>query len=92
MTGIPEYNIPAFLAAEEQLKHLGTIINPAKIKPKEETWEGYMRADIAELMKCDTVYLLPGWEKSRGAQIEVYLAKALGMEIHEYTKQEEQSA
>lgn len=35
-------------------------------------------------MEADAVYLLPGWEKSRGAKAERALAEALGLEIVHY--------
>ena len=40
-----------------------------------------MRADIAELVKCDGVALLPGWERSRGASLEAHIAHSLGMRL-----------
>jgi hypothetical protein len=41
-----------------------------------------MRRDIAELVTCDAIAALDGWERSRGASLEVYIAKALGMPVH----------
>ena len=43
------------------------------------TWADYMRADIRALLDCEAIALLPGWEQSRGARIEVSLAAELGM-------------
>ena len=40
-----------------------------------------MRRDIAPLMDCDTVATLPGWQESKGAQLEVLIAKHLGMTV-----------
>lgn len=36
---------------------------------------------LAQMLACDTVALLPGWAKSRGASIEYRLACDLGMGI-----------
>jgi hypothetical protein len=40
-----------------------------------------MRKDIEELLKSDVVALLPGWELSTGAQLEVEVAKQCGIPI-----------
>ena len=68
-----------FELAEIQLQKMGhDVINPFKIKhPENDFWEGYMKRDIIELMKCDAIYPLKGWQNSRGAKIEVQLAKEL---------------
>jgi hypothetical protein len=38
-----------------------------------------MREDIRELTKCQMIYMLKGWENSRGARIEFRLAQELDM-------------
>jgi hypothetical protein len=82
MTGYPEFNYPAFQNAAQQLRELGYIVtSPHEIEPLEQNWEGFMRADIKALMDCHKVVTLNGWEKSRGARIEVNLAKELGMKV-----------
>jgi len=45
-------------------------------------WDKFMREGIKLLMDCDVIYLLEGWEDSRGATIESDLAWELGMPIH----------
>lgn len=83
MTGIPELNFPAFHAKAAELRALGFHVeNPAEINadPKAK-WEDCMRADIARLVTCDAIVLLPGWEKSRGALLEHYLAETLGLTV-----------
>lgn len=49
--------------------------------PTNATWEEHMRADLRLLLDCDTIYMLEGWEKSRGARIEYALAVDLKMDI-----------
>jgi nicotinic acid mononucleotide adenylyltransferase len=76
MTGLPELNKPAFLAAEAALKDKGyEVLNPVKNGlPDTAPWEDHMRADIIMLMGADGVALLDGWGKSRGALKEVAAA------------------
>ena len=42
----------------------------------------YLRADLAWLvMHADAIYFLPGWQHSRGARHERYVAEACGIPI-----------
>jgi len=43
------------------------------------SWSEYMRADLAALLRCDAIVMLPGWEASKGARCEVSIASELGM-------------
>ena len=81
MTGLPDLNFPAFHAEAARLRALGfDAVNPAEINPEPTVgWQACMRADIAQLVTCDGVVLLPGWERSRGASLEAHIAHALGM-------------
>ncbi|HEY8355030.1 MAG TPA: DUF4406 domain-containing protein [Methylophilaceae bacterium] len=83
MTGLPDFNHPAFNAAAAKLRALGYHVeNPAENPPPPcGTWLGYMRLAIAQLVTCDIVALLPGWQGSRGALIERTLAIQLGLDI-----------
>lgn len=83
MTGLPDLNFPAFHAAAAALRAKGLeVVNPAEIAVDgEKTWEQCMRADIKALCDCDTLAMLPGWERSKGAHLEVHLAHRLGMRI-----------
>jgi len=84
MTGLPEHNFPAFHAAAERLRKAGwEVVNPAENfggrtdLPRER----YLREDVAQLVRCDAVALLPGWEESRGAKLEYLLARELGLKV-----------
>ena len=81
MTGYADLNFPAFHSEAGRLRGIGhTVINPAEVNPDPNAkWSDCMRADIRELVTCDAVALLPGWEKSRGATLEHHIATALGM-------------
>ena len=81
MSGLPFLNFPAFHKAASNMRTIGyEVINPAELVPDPKAkWEDAMRADIAALVTCDRIALLPGWEKSRGATLEHHIATALGM-------------
>jgi len=81
MTGYPGFNIPAFKDAERALRALGhEVLNPARQgADPAKTWADYLRADLLDVVAADAVALLPGWEASRGARLEVHVAHALGM-------------
>lgn len=72
-----------FERAGKYLTDLGyEAVNPMK-KPSEadasKPWADYMREDIALLIDCDAIYMLDGWELSRGAKLEFNIATELGM-------------
>ena len=83
MTGLPGLNFAAFHTSAAWLRGMGhTVINPAELNTDPEAeWHACMRVDIAALVTCDTIYLLPGWEDSRGAKLEHHIAERLGMAI-----------
>lgn len=84
MTGLPEFNYPAFYAAAEQLTAAGheRVVNPAALGDggTGRPWGFYMRQGIAGLLTCTDVALLPGWENSPGARLEVHIAQSLKMQ------------
>lgn len=86
MTGLPDFNYPAFHAAAKVLRALGhEVLNPAENPaPACGTWAGYMRMALAQLVQCEGIVLLPGWADSKGALIERKLAQVLGMSVALY--------
>lgn len=91
MSGIENFNYPAFNEAAAKLRSLGYHVeNPAESQPPAcGTWEGYMRNAIPQMLACEMVALLPNWENSRGACLEVHVALEIGMrvlEIEAYTQ------
>ncbi|POR54555.1 uncharacterized protein DUF4406 [Paraburkholderia eburnea] len=83
MTGYAELNFPAFHTEARRLRELGfEIVNPAELNPdKGAEWLDCMRADIKQLVDCDGVALLQGWEQSRGASLECHIARSLGLRV-----------
>ena len=50
------------------------------------SWEDYMRNDLKALLDCTHLALLPGWEKSKGAHLELHIAHRLAMGVFQYDK------
>nr|DAX47494.1 MAG TPA: protein of unknown function (DUF4406) [Caudoviricetes sp.] len=43
-----------------------------------DPWEEHIAKDIINLIDCEGIYMLQGWEDSQGARIEHAVAKELG--------------
>lgn len=89
MRGKPNDNFEAFNGAAAMLKHAGwgLIRNPADKGhlSEEYTWQKAMVVDLQWVMECDTICLLPGWDQSEGARLEISVARALGKKFVEAT-------
>ena len=71
-----------FNKAEKHFTNLNyTVVNPMKIGDYQKTWEQNMAIDIIELLNCDCIHMLPGWEKSTGATLENEIAKIKGLKF-----------
>lgn len=79
VTGTNDY-IERFANAEEKLKMEGyAVYNPAyanSFMPEGTTYEEYMKVAFTLLSMADAIYLLKGWEESRGANQEYGYALA----------------
>lgn len=105
MQGYPEFNFPAFHAAQDELEYLGhEIFSPAKRdieRHGSDISKGNAKGDISMAEAAhgfslrvalgddlawicahgEAIALLPGWEKSNGAQAEWATARALGLKF-----------
>jgi len=91
MTGLPEYNRPAFNAAAAQIREMWRctelptiVINPTRNYGGDQTLTHvqYMRYSIHQLLIVDAVYMLNNWQFSEGACCEHTIAKSLGLDIY----------
>lgn len=102
MTGIPQYNFPAFDRAAAALRKKGyRIQSPAELDSPEErvramasadgspgdygnNWRWPLRRDADIVMNddCIGVICIEGWEASRGAKLETYIAEAFDKPIY----------
>lgn len=76
ITGIPNHNKEAFNDAAAALRGAGfDVFNPVENGvPIDSPWEQHMRTDLAQMMTCDALAVLPGAHYSRGARLEMDLA------------------
>jgi hypothetical protein len=84
MTGKEDLNFPAFDKARDKLIALGYwVVSPADLERNRPvmTYEKALQDDILHLMNCNTIYLLRGWNDSRGARLEWFVAVSLGFEV-----------
>ena len=79
ITDNPNYE-QQFAEAERKLASAGhAVINP--VKNLGFTYREYIDRGLNELMRCDAIYLLKGWEKSNGANLEYLYATITNMAV-----------
>ena len=97
MRGIPLFNFPEFDRAAVTWQARGwTVVSPADMDrekgfdPAHDSTTGtdsnflrdaIKRDVLAIIDKCSAIALLSGWEKSRGARVELALARFLGLRV-----------
>ena len=97
MRNLSGKNFPAFDAARDYLKRHGwTVISPADLDRLHEGWEGpfppdrefteedlrrFIKRDLNAVEEVDAIFLLKGWEKSKGARVEKAYAEFLNLQI-----------
>jgi hypothetical protein len=84
MRDYPDFNHPAFLAVESDLRlYLSTLGGKYEITNPARNFAGntgldrhiYLELDIKQVLEADVIVLLPGWEQSSGARLEVDVAR-----------------
>lgn len=70
MTGLPDFNRPQFNEVAEKLYCKGfTVYNPT-VLPAGWSHEQYMEVTLRWTDEVDAIYMLDGWERSKGAVME----------------------
>jgi hypothetical protein len=88
MTGLPEWNFPAFHAAAADWRREGwEVINPAEAfdGATDLPYSAYVEKDLADLRTCQAIALLPGWDgpTARGSVWERHVAEMMGLEVYD---------
>ncbi len=97
MRGKPNFNHPAFKEAARALRSSGwRVISPAEKDvalgievPANGNTDKKLRdfpigEDLKDVAESDAVFVLPGWEGSEGARLEVHVAHTLGVPVYSY--------
>jgi hypothetical protein len=87
MRGYEDYNYPAFHMAAAQLREIGyEVLNPAEFFDGDQSLpvEQYLKYDVEQVCTVDAMFVLPGWQESHGARLEVSIARALNKGVYSY--------
>lgn len=80
-----DYNerMAAFDKAQKDLQALGyKVINPMHNGlPKNATRQEHMAQDIMMLITCSKIYMLKGWQDSKGCKLELDIATTIGLDV-----------
>ena len=82
ITGDSGYKAKFKAVADKYEAQGHTVFNPAVLPFSEAiSWGSYMRIALEMLRICDTIVMLPDWQESKGARIELGFALEKGLEV-----------
>lgn len=85
ITGTIDY-MERFNNAQKYLESKGyTVINPALVNsnlPEDTSYEQYMKMSFCMLDMCDAIYMLKGFETSKGANLELNRARKSYLDVY----------
>ena len=94
MRGLPGFNFPAFASAACELRRLGHEVWSPHERDEAEGFDPdrseaaplayYMQFDLPAVCRSDAVVCLAGWAASKGARLEVHVARAVGLPVLSY--------
>lgn len=84
MTGLPKHNYPAFMRWARLLRKANyQVINPAELDDGTPlNWIQCLKRDVTKLFTCTGIATMPGWTKSKGANLEVHIGRELDYPVH----------
>lgn len=93
MRGYPRYNFDAFDHARDLLSFCFDVVSPAdmdrelgfdpdKSEATSEFIEQAMRRDIEAVLSVDALFVLKGWEQSKGTLAEIAIANWRNIPVH----------
>lgn len=93
MSGYADLNHPAFDRAATQLRAQGhEVVSPAEMDRAlgiysegdyKISLQEIMRNDLLQVLQCDAMALLWGWQRSRGARLERVVAESCGIPVYQ---------
>jgi hypothetical protein len=86
MLGYRDLNYPLFAAWAKELRRRGHEVlvpseNPAPPEGEENPIAYYMRLDLQMVMESECLWMIPGWQYSKGAKVEAAVAMAIGVPL-----------
>lgn len=84
---IAHYDLDERMAAFDHAARYLSIKGYEPINPfengisQEAHWKEHMRVDIGLLLTCDYIYMLRGWELSKGTKLELDVASSCGIQV-----------
>jgi len=85
MTGLPDFNYPAFDKKAEELRSMGfNVLNPVGIGRKYGTDKStafYRRKNLEMLLQADVLFVFGDIAGSKGVEFEIVVAKELDLPI-----------
>ena len=98
MKGLPNQNFDSFTQASNYLRKEGfevvsphelnaeAGVDPSKGQPPPSKVRELLKEDTTQLLTCDGVAVLEGWETSFGANAEVFLAHSASLEVKPFMR------